>query len=145
MKKRFLLPWEKKHAITCTECGGKIETRPLWHWQKQDDAIRALQPGFCHRIDSMLIGQIPVLTENDWKSKLKFDEFLKEFEDEYGRARPYEAVKHLFVADEGPPEIFLKHGIFPLLRFLTERELEALYLLLCLEPGNAVKQVFARA
>ncbi len=135
MKKRLLFPWEKKLTIVCPKCGGKIETSPLWFWEKQADKIQQLQFRFCHAAHSGFIEQIPVLSENDWKGKQKLDDFRREFVDESGKRKPNEDLEHLFVVDKGPPQIFLKHGIFALIQFFTETELKALFLHLCLNAG----------
>jgi DNA-binding MarR family transcriptional regulator len=131
-----------KYTLSCKDCGGKIVTRPFWHWEKQEEKIAELQPFFCHKIDSTLVKQIPVLTENDWIAKQKADEFMHEFFDENGQRKPREAYQHLLVVDKGLPQIFLKHGIFPLIQFFSETELKALYLILCLEPDQYFKQTF---
>jgi len=144
IKKRLVFPWEIRHTITCPECGGKIVTQPLWHWEKQEDKIRELQPFFCHRIDSTLIQKIPVLTENDWLAKQKLTEFANEFVDDKGQAKPPDATEHLLTTKDGPPQIFLKHGIFPVIASFTETDLKALFLILCLETGYSVKQAFFR-
>jgi hypothetical protein len=145
-KKRFLFPWQTEFTLTCPHCNEKIQTLPLWPWESVEDKIRELQPSFCHRIDPSLMRQAPVLTENDVKSKSKFGEFGREMFDEHGELRPYETAKPLFDARNGPPEIFLKHGIFPLLYFFREAELTVLYLFLCLDPTQlAFQQLFLRA
>lgn len=101
-----------------------------------------LQPFFCHKIDSELVNQVPVLAENDWIAKQKLTEYLNEFMDEKGGAKTWEAIKHLYTVEKGPPEIFLKHGIFPLIYYFNIQELKALFLVLCLEPQLYVKPQF---
>lgn len=141
MKKRLLFPWEKEFTIVCPICGGKTVTTPIWFWEKQADKIARLQSRFCHAAHSGFIEQIPVLSENDLKSRQKRDDFWKELDDESGKAKPYEDVKYLFIADKEPPQIFLKHGIFALIWFFTETELKALFLFLSMDGGGP-KPVF---
>jgi hypothetical protein len=118
MKKRLSLPWERRCTLTCACCGGKIETLPLWNWEKLEDKVHKLQPMFCHAIDSGLAKQIPVLSENDWHAKQRYDEFIAEFKDRDGKAKPKEAIEPLLIVEKGHvPQIFRKHGIFPLLSF----------------------------
>jgi hypothetical protein len=141
-KKRLVFPWEISHTITCQICGEKIVTQPLWHWEKPDTKINELQPFFCHKIDSTLTKEIPVLTENDWTAHQRLIEFSKELRDEKDQVKSAEDIERLFSAEKGPSEVFLKHGIFPLIFSFTKTELKALFLLLCLEPGYSVRQVF---
>lgn len=147
MKKRLLLPWEKKYTIVCPKCGGKVETYPLWHWQKRSDKLEELQRDFCHALDSEFLEKIPVLTQNDWESKQKWDAFRKDLTYDFAGyrfalTRPYEETKDLFTIQNGLPKIFLKHGIFALIGLFTETELKILFLFLCLEPNKCPKQVW---
>lgn len=142
VRKRFLLPWQKKYIIVCPKCGGKIETRPLWFWEKRSNKLDELQLQFCHVIDSEFLEKIPVLSENDWKSKQRWDAMWKELRDEFGRMRPYEELEDMFKIEKGLPKIFSKYGIFAPIPFFTGSQLETLFLFLCLEPGHCPKQVW---
>ncbi len=143
MRRRpFLFPWQKKCTLTCAQCGGKIVVSPMWHWENKEDKIRKLQPQFCHTIDAGIIDQIPMLSENDWIASKKAGAYDDEFFDEAGQKRSYEDIKHMVVAYQQPPQIFLKHGIFPLIQFLSETQLKALYLTLCLSANQYFMQTF---
>ncbi len=141
-KKRFVFPWESMATLTCPHCKREIQTLPLWPWEKPEDKIRELQPFFCHTIDASLIKQAPVLSENDVKCAQKLKEFKREFVDERGELKTDEAIQALFSAEKGPPEIFLKHGAFPLLSLFTETSLKVLYIFLCLDPTQRPYQKF---
>lgn len=131
-KKSYLFPWEKKIPLTCPRCNGTIQTNPLWPWEKPEDKIRELQRYFCHTIDLSLIKQAQVLTENDAKCAKKLEEYRKEFLGEGGKMKTHEELNPLFIVENGPPEIFLRHGLFPLLALLTETGRKILYLFLCM-------------
>jgi hypothetical protein len=83
-----------------------------------------------------------VLSENDVKCAQKLKGFRREFVDERGEKRTEESIKALFTTGKGPPEIFLRHGAFPLLVFFTETCLKVLYLFLCLDPTQRPYQKF---
>jgi len=140
-EKRFLLPWERKYTIACPKCGGRIETLPLWYWERQPDKTNELQARFCHAMDPEFLERVPVLTENDWQSKQRWSAFLNDLKNGFGVAKTSDG-QDLLTIKNGLPEIFSKHGIFSLIPFFTETELKALFLFLCIEPGIAVKQVW---
>jgi hypothetical protein len=141
-KKRFLFPWEKKVTLTCPTCNSKIQTVPLWPGEKPEDRIPQLQKSCCHIIDASLIKQAPVLSENDVKCAQKLKEYRMEYYDERGERKTAEAMKPLLVVKDGPPEIFLRHGIFPLLSDLTETGLKILYLFLSMNPTQMLIRRF---
>lgn len=141
-KKHFLFPWQKQVTLVCPQCNGKIQTLPLWPSEKPEDKIRQLQPFVCHMIDVSLIKQAPVLSENDVKCAQKQKDFLREFINERGEVKTGEDTRPLFTSEKGPPEIFLRHGVFPLLRFFTETSLKVLYFFLCLDPKQLPYQRF---
>lgn len=141
-KKRFLFTWEKQYTMTCAQCGRKIDSYPLWFWERKEDRIRELQPFFCHTIDLEMISQIPTLSQNDWVAGQKWNGYRKEFVDENEQVKPREAYEHLLSSENGPPQIFLKHGIFPLIHLFTETELKLLHLLLCVDLDHASRPKF---
>ena len=142
VRKRFLLPWQKKYIIVCPKCGGRIETRPLWFWEKRNDKLGKLQLQFCHVIDLEFLEKIPVLSENDWKSKQRWDAMLEELTDEFGRMRPYEELEDMFKVEKSLPKIFSKYGVFALIPFFTGSQLEAVFLFLCIEPDYRAKPIW---
>jgi len=121
IKRHLLLPWQKKHTVICPKCGGKIETRPLWYWEKQTDKLQELQHHFCHALDPEFLEKIPVLTENDWKSKLAWDAFRKDLVNDFGRLKPDNEIEDMLIVRNGPPKIFVKHGSFPWSVFLPRQ------------------------
>jgi hypothetical protein len=102
--------------------------------------MRELQLFSCHKIDSSLMKQLPVLTDNDFECKQKLEEFQKDLRNGSGQEEAENNRKRLFSNEKGPPEAFLRHGIFPLLFCFSETELKILYFLLCLEPLHFVFQ-----
>ena len=136
--KRFLFPWEKTYVMTCAECGRKIETFPLWFWERKEDRIREIQPFSCHTIGPDMISQIPTLTENDWDAGQRWTEYIKEFTDENDLLKPSETDKASGTVVKTPPQALLKYGIFPLMQLFTEKELQLIHLLLCLDWERAL-------
>lgn len=132
---QFRPPWRVRHVLACPECGGKVKIFPIWPWQKQPDKLRELQPHCCHSHEPDFFKRIPVLTENNWKSKLALDEFDKEI---YGRMEsgPEKGKATITVSED-----FQKYGIFVLIFFLKDIELKVVSLLSCLEPGYGFTQV----
>ena len=141
-EKRFVFPWEKKYCIVCPKCGGRIETRAIWFWEKQKRELDRLQLWFCHALDSEFLKRIPELSENDWASKQRWDGMLNDLTDDFGRMKPYEELKKtLFRTENGLLMLFLEYGIFALILRFTKREIETLFLFLCI-PGKCPFQVW---
>jgi len=152
MERRFLYPWEKTFVIVCPECGGRIETRPLWSWEKRDDKLKKLQRWFCHVIGSEFLEKIPVLTEVDWKSKQRWDAFQKNLADDFRREKTGRGPQDVFKIENGVTKIsveylrdlFSKYGIFALIHFFNKTELEMLFQFLDFEPDKWLYQVLFR-
>lgn len=138
-KKRFLFPWQKEHVIVSPKCGGRIETQPLWLWEKQNSKL--LQRRFCHALDSELLEKIPVLSENDRKSWQRWVGI--EMDLRYYRLglRPRNELDTFFEIENGLPKILNKYGIFALIFFFNVTELEVLFLFLGLK-GSCPFQAF---
>lgn len=132
--KQFQPPWLVRHVLTCPECGGKVEILPIWPWEKQPDKLRERQPHCCHSHDPDFFERIPVLTENNWKSKLALDEFDKEM---YKRMEsdPEKGKAIITVSED-----FQKYGIFMLISSFKDIELKVVSLFLCLEPEDVFTQ-----
>lgn len=132
--KEFWPPWLIKHTVVCPKCGFKEETVPIWPWQKQPDKIPELQLRFCHKLDADFLEAIPVLTENNWKSKQRMDEF-EEYMKEKWNARPQNENLILHMS-----EVFQKHGIIGLISLsrvglVRDSDLKTISILLCCETG----------
>jgi len=136
----FCPPWLIKHTVVCPKSGFKEETVPIWPWQKQPDKIPELQLRFCHKLDADFLEIIPVLTENNWKSKQKMDEF-QEYLKEKWDAKPQ--TENLVLE---MPEVFQKHGIIGLIGLslrglVRDSDLKMISILLCYETTGVFKQV----
>jgi predicted transcriptional regulator len=130
--KEFWPPWLIKHTVACPKCGFKEETAPIWPWQKQPDKIPELQRRFCHKLDADFLEAIPVLTENNWKSKQRMDEF-EEYMKERRNAQPQTEKPMLNMQ-----EVFQKHGIIGLIGLslygrVSDSDLKTISILLCHE------------
>jgi predicted transcriptional regulator len=130
--KEFWPPWLIKHTVICPKCGLRVETVPIWPWQKLPDRIPELQLRFCHKLDADFLEAIPVLTENNWKSKQRMDEF-EEYMKERRNAQPQTEKPVLNMQ-----EVFQKHGIIGLISLslygrVRDSDLKMISILLCYE------------
>ena len=138
MRTRLLLPWEKKYCIVCPKCGGRIETRAIWFWEKQNS--KSIQLQFCHALSSEFLEKIPVLSENDWKSWQRWSIMGMDLRDSRGASHE-ELYDAFFKIENGLPKILNKYGIFALIYFFNMTELKVLFLFLSL-PSKCPLQVF---
>jgi predicted transcriptional regulator len=139
--KEFCPPWLIKHTVVCPICARPTETFPIWSWEKQPDKIPELQRRICHKLDADFLEMIPVLTENNWKSKQRMDEF-EEYMREIRNAQPQTERPVLNMQ-----EVFQKHGVIGLIGLLRygrvrDSDLKTISILLCYErEGAAFTQV----
>jgi predicted transcriptional regulator len=120
--------------VVCPICG-PTETFPIWPWEKQPDKIPELQRRFCHKLDAYFLEAIPVLTENNWKSKQRMAEF-EEYMRERRNAQP-ETEKPVL----NMQEVFQKHGIIGLISLslygrVRDSDLKTISILLCYESAR---------
>jgi DNA-binding MarR family transcriptional regulator len=78
--------------------------------------------------------RIPVLTENNWKSKQTLDEFDKEIR------KRMEAGPQIGKATITVFEDFQQYGVFVLIYFLKDVQLKIVSVLLCLQPEYGFTQ-----
>lgn len=138
-EKHFVFPWEKEYCIVCPKCGGTIETKPLWFWEKQNSTSIQLQ--FCHALSSEFLEKIPVLSENDWKNWQRWSIMRMDLRDYFRGPSREELYDAFFKIENGLPKILNKYGIFALIYFFNMTELKVLFLFLSL-PGKCPIQVF---